>query len=198
MVRDAEELHDTLLTVGALSAVKWRVAHFLRRLVAQGRAASCQITDGPLLWIAAENWPVVRAALAVSAVTPAISLPERLDRAVESDEAIKTLVRGRVEISGPTTAGRIAGQLGLDAAAVDRTLLQLEAEGCVLRGRFTHETDGTEWCERRLLARIHRRTLDGLRRQIQPVDTDAFFRFLLATMESETTHSRSAAFVCRM
>jgi ATP-dependent helicase Lhr and Lhr-like helicase len=180
VVRDAQELHEALLTVGALSAVEigeWR--SFFDELVVQGRAASCQITDGPLLWIAAENWPVVRAALAVSSVTPAISLPERLDRAVESEDAIKTLVRGRVEISGPTNADRIAALLGLKGSLVDSALLRLEAEGCVLRGRFTKETDGTEWCERRLLARIHRRTLDGLRRQIQPVATDSFFRFLL-------------------
>jgi ATP-dependent Lhr-like helicase len=180
VVRDAEELHETLLTVGALGADEageWR--EFFDDLVAQRRAASCQVTGGPLLWIAAENWPVIRSALPVSLVAPTIVLPEGLERELEAEDAIKTLVRGRVEISGPTDAERIARQLGLDVAAVDGALLRLEAEGCILRGSFTRESAGTQWCERRLLARIHRRTLDGLRRQIQPVDTAAFIRFLL-------------------
>jgi ATP-dependent Lhr-like helicase len=180
VVRDTEELHETLLTLGALSAdeaAAWR--KFFDELVAAGRAASCQVAEGPLLWIAAENWPLIRAALPEAGVTPQIALPDRLERDVTGDEATKSLVRGRVEISGPTTAARIARQLGLIAVAVDHALLQLEAEGCILRGRFTQESNGTEWCERRLLARIHRRTLDGLRRQIQPVDTASFFRFLL-------------------
>jgi ATP-dependent Lhr-like helicase len=180
IVRDAEELHETLLTVGALGADEareWR--ELFDDLVAQGRAACCQAGSGRALWFAAEVFPVIRAAWPAGKVTPAVSLPEWLDGERTVEEAITMLVRGRVEISGPTHANRIACQLGLDAAAVDRALVQLEAEGCVLRGRFTTETDDVEWCERRLLARIHRRTLDGLRRQIQPVEADAFFRFLL-------------------
>jgi ATP-dependent Lhr-like helicase len=180
VVRDAEELHETLLTVGALPADEvgeWRP--FFDKLVAQGRAATCHVKNGPQLWLAAENWPVIRAALPVTTVEPTISLPDRLDCEVAAEDATKTLVRGRVEISGPTTAGHIARRLGLAVAAVDGALLRLESEGSVLRGRFTQETDGTEWCERRLLARIHRRTLDGLRRQIQPIESDGFFRFLL-------------------
>jgi ATP-dependent Lhr-like helicase len=192
LVRDAEELHETLLTVVALSedeAADWH--GFFAELVAAGRATKCQVAHGPMLWIAAESWPVIRAALPVTARMPDIVLPERLERDVSAEEAAKSLVRGRVEISGPTNAARIAKQLGLNAAAVDQALLQLEAEGCILRGRFTQETDGTEWCERRLLARIHRRTLDGLRRQIQPVDTASFFRFLLERHGLGTTSQPS-------
>jgi ATP-dependent Lhr-like helicase len=179
VVRDAEELHDTLLTVGAVpaaEAAEWR--EYFNELVDQRRAAACRVASGPVLWIAAENWPVVRAALPIADVVPTLSLPEPLDREVSAEEAHKTLVRGRIEISGPTTANQIAGQLGLAADAVQSALVQLEGEGCVLRGHFTPEADGTEWCERRLLARIHRRTLDGLRQQIQPVGVEAFFRFL--------------------
>jgi ATP-dependent Lhr-like helicase len=107
-----------------------------------------------------------------------LTLPLGLDREVSAEEARKTLVRGRVEISGPTTTDRIAVQLGLSTSAVQTALQQLEAEGCVLRGHFHPGALETEWCERRLLARIHRRTLDGLRRQIEPVEAAAFFRFL--------------------
>jgi ATP-dependent Lhr-like helicase len=180
VVRDAEELHDTLLTVGALAAAEvpeW--SELFGQLVAGGRTSCCQISGGPLLWIAAEKWPLVRAALPVSTCVPNVVLPDALNGDVAADDAQKTLVRGRVEISGPTTARRIADQLGMPEAACLSALRQLEAEGCVLRGQFTRESNETEWCERRLLARIHRRTLDGLRRQIQPVEVETYFCFLL-------------------
>jgi ATP-dependent helicase Lhr and Lhr-like helicase len=90
------------------------------------------------------------------------------------------LVRGRLEISGPTTATRISQQLGMSLNSVQIALEQLELAGVVLRGSFTRETDELEWCERRLLARIHRLTLEGLRRQIAAVDPTVYLRFLLA------------------
>ena len=68
-----------------------------------------------------------------------------------------------------------------------RRWLALESEGFVLRGRFTAEAVATpaeagttlEWCERRLLARIHRYTIKTLRAEIEPVATADFMRFLL-------------------
>jgi ATP-dependent Lhr-like helicase len=181
LVRDADELHDTLLSVGALSVeegAEW--SEFFETLTPQGRAAECRVVDGPRLWIAAENWPVVRAALPIANLEPALELPESLEREVSKEDAQKILVRGRVEISGPTTAARVAAQLGMQPSEAESALARLEGEGFVLRGRFTPQADGVEWCERRLLARIHRRTLEGLRRQVQPVDADTFFRYLLA------------------
>jgi ATP-dependent Lhr-like helicase len=181
LVRDAEELHDTLLSVGALLAeegAEWKT--FFEDLVAQGRVAQCDVVDGPRLWIAAENLPVVRAALVIAAESPPIVLPASLEREMSKENAQKILVRGRVEISGPTTTARIAMQLGIGQDEAQWALTNLESEGFVLRGRFTRQADEVEWCERRLLARIHRRTLEGLRRQVQPVDAETFFRFLLA------------------
>ncbi len=105
LVRDAEELHDTLLSVGACRRMSRPIgATFFRHLVAQGRAAQCDVVDGPPLWIAAENWPVVRSALPIANVQPALALPAALEREVSKEDAQKILVRGRVEISGPTTA----------------------------------------------------------------------------------------------
>ncbi len=196
-VRDAEELHDTLLSIGALSeteGVPWRV--FFDELAGEGRVARCQVSGGPAIWVAVENWPVVNAAVSLADTTPPASLPESLRRDVTTDEARMQLVRGRLEISGPTTAGRIASVLGMETNAVQVALEQLELGGIVLRGRFTEEVppvatgEGShsappelEWCERRLLARIHRLTLDGLRRQVAPVDAVGFLRFLLAHHE---------------
>ncbi|HEY3393229.1 MAG TPA: DEAD/DEAH box helicase, partial [Lacipirellulaceae bacterium] len=181
LVRNAEELHDTLLSVGALMAdegAEWKA--FFEDLVAQGRVAQCDVVNGPRLWIAAENLPVVRAALVIATESPPIVLPASLERAISKEDAQKILVRGRVEISGPTTAARIATQLGMKPDEAQWALVRLESEGFVLRGRFTPQADDTQWCERRLLARIHRRTLEGLRRQVQPADAETFFRFLLA------------------
>src|SRR3972149_3102401 len=55
----------------------------------------------------------------------------------------------------------------------------LEAGGFVLRGRFSPGVSEDEYCARRLLARIHRYTLDRLRREIDPVSLQDYMRFLL-------------------
>jgi len=211
LVRDAEELHDTLLSVGALSAAEgsdW--LSLFEKLAGQGRAVRREVVDGPALWIAVEQWPVVAAALPLKDSTPPASLPASLQREVTLDDARQQLVRGRLEISGPTTAARIAQQIGMPLNSVQIALEQLELSGFLLRGRFTADAPSTgglhvdeslrdsdsrlgetrlrdaaatadiEWCERRLLARIHRLTLDGLRRQVAPVDTNGFMRFLLS------------------
>src|SRR5439155_15985985 len=65
----------------------------------------------------------------------------------------------------------------------EHALLALESEGVVLRGRFTPGRAGgheLEWCDRRLLARIHRYTLTRLRAEIEPVSPADFMRFLFA------------------
>jgi ATP-dependent helicase Lhr and Lhr-like helicase len=184
LVRDAEELHDTLLSVGALpesDGGEWR--DFFGVLAEQGRVVRREVVDGPTVWLAVERWSAVKAALTLVDTSPPSSLPESLDVEVATDDAKQLLVRGRLEISGPTTADRIARELGIDVAGVQIALEQLELAGFVLRGKFTDEAQQVEWCERRLLARIHRMTLDGLRRQVAPVDAAGFMRFLLAHHE---------------
>jgi ATP-dependent Lhr-like helicase len=94
------------------------------------------------------------------------------------EEAIIYLVRGQIECLGPTTAAALAQGLGLDLADVEGALIALENQGLVLRGHFTGVAE-LEWCDRRLLARIHRFTLEGLRRQIAPVPPEQFIRFLM-------------------
>jgi ATP-dependent Lhr-like helicase len=74
----------------------------------------------------------------------------------------------------------VASFLGLAPSDVEKTMLRLEAAGSVLRGQFTDSSGSeTEWCDRRLLARIHRLTLGTLRKQIQPVNAAQFMRWLL-------------------
>ncbi|HEX7879150.1 MAG TPA: ATP-dependent DNA helicase, partial [Candidatus Eisenbacteria bacterium] len=87
-------------------------------------------------------------------------------------------VRGRLEIAGPVTAEQLAAMIRLPRAAVDAALLAIEADGVVLRGHFTPGVEDLEWCERRLLARIHRYTISRLRSEIEPVTPAQFSSFL--------------------
>ncbi len=112
-------------------------------------------------------------------IEPALVPPEReRAQAWTREDAVRELVRGRLEAVGPTTAAALAAALGLAAGDVDVGLAALEREGFVLRGRFTPGLTELEWCERRLLARIHRYTLDRLRKEIEPVAAADFLRFL--------------------
>ena len=185
LVRSADELHDALLNLVAiddLEASPWSA--WLAALVTAGRAARISLSSGRELWFAAEKWPIVHAAHPAAQPQPPIALPEHLQQEVSASEAWTALARGRVEHSGPTTAAALADFLELDAGAISAALEALEGQGLVLRGRFTTDAQqqldrpSDEWCDRRLLARIHRLTLAGLRRQIQPVEPRDFLHFL--------------------
>ena len=81
----------------------------------------------------------------------------------------------------------MAGPLGISSADADAALLLLEADGVVLRGRFTPGETELEWCDRTLLARIHRYTLNRLRAEIEPVSPADFMRFLFRWQHVETS-----------
>jgi len=99
-------------------------------------------------------------------------------------------VRGRLEVIGPTTAADIADTFGLPAADVDFALAGLEHEGFAAARPLLLGVEGTEWCERRLLARIHRYTLDRLRKEIEPVNGRDFLRFLFKWQRLATGRAR--------
>jgi ATP-dependent Lhr-like helicase len=182
-VSSIDELHDALLVTGAIPSGEggrgkgegW--GPLMEELQRAGRAGVLQTT--PTLWVAAERLPMLAAAYPGAGCVPSLNVPER-DRAKTwtREDAIRELVRGRLEVVGPTTAVAIAAALGLPQADVEFGLGALEQEGFVLRGRFTPGATELEWCERRLLARIHRYTLDRLRREIEPVSAADFMRFL--------------------
>ncbi|MGH8286211.1 MAG: Lhr family helicase, partial [Steroidobacteraceae bacterium] len=88
------------------------------------------------------------------------------------------IVRGRLQASGPVTSSSLASAMRVDVSEVDAALIALEAEGFAMRGRFTPQATDTEWCERGLLARIHRYTVKRLRAEIEPVPARDFLRFL--------------------
>ncbi len=174
-----DELHDALLIMGAVPSAEagthasWKDKY--DTLVGAGRVTTL---DGRL-WVATERLPMVQAAFPGVTHAPAVTPPEREQAKVWSrEDAIRELVRGRLEVIGPTTASDIADALGLPVGDVDFALAALEHEGFALRGRFSAGVQATEWCERRLLARIHRYTLDRLRKEIEPVAAADFLRFL--------------------
>jgi len=178
----ADELHDALLVMGAIPSAEcgMRNAEFqalFGELVRAGRAATLQ-TEARL-WVAAERVPLLEAVFPGVKIEPPLVPPEReRAQAWTREDAVRELVRGRLEAVGPTTAAALAAALGLAAGDVDVGLAALEREGFVLRGRFTPGLTELEWCERRLLARIHRYTLDRLRKEIEPVAAADFLRFL--------------------
>src|SRR5205085_6347764 len=101
-------------------------------------------------------------------------------RAWSRDEALVEIVRGRLEGLGPTGVDALARPLGLSTGEITVSLATLETEGFAMRGRFTPEATAEEWCERRLLSRIHHYTLKRLRAEIEPVAARDFLRFLFA------------------
>jgi ATP-dependent helicase Lhr and Lhr-like helicase len=133
------------------------------------------------LWVAAERLPQLLAVFPHASLDPAIAAPASLTQTSWTrEDALVELVRGRLEGLGPVTAKGLAVSAGLPTGDIDATLLKLEAEGFVLRGRFTPGSEETEWCARRLLARIHSYTLNRLRQEIEPVSSADFVRFLLS------------------
>jgi len=177
--RNADELHDALLTSGFLTEAEGLAGEpgswqpLLEELTAAGRARALSAgATGPRLWVATERLDEL------AALHPT-SFPGSAAKATP-DAALRELLRGRLGILGPTTASALAASLGVTESDSQAALAALEGEGVVLRGRFTPgNADGTlEWCDRSLLARIHRYTITRLRAEIEPVSAADFMRFL--------------------
>ena len=208
-VRDADELHDVLHTLVALPVgnedfkipISSTWADYFNRLVSEGRASVASV-DGRRYWVAAER------ARSFASVFPSAGFEQKLaevERGVISrDDALLSMVTGWMSHIGPISASQLAEVLGLGASDVEKALLRMEAAGTVLRGKFTNSNASQnsvelrwtgepkaavptssgaeveiEWCERRLLARIHRLTVGMLRKQIEPVTAAQFMRWLM-------------------
>ena len=136
--------------------------------------------------VAAERLPLLRVIYSGAVVEPELALPDSVrGKTWDRADAIRELVRGRIEVCGPVTVLELAEVLMLQRSEIDAALLALEAEGFVLRGKFHPEVSEQEWCDRRLLARIHRLTIDRLRAEIQPVSIQDFYRFLFACQRAD-------------
>jgi len=178
---------------------------FAARLISDGRATIARWADQEAV-VAAERVQMARAALTDVAFEPNLN-PPGSPTLPEPDDATRAIVQGWMECLGPVTVSALASWLSVPMLRIEASLLRLESEGLVLRGQFTesHKLQGTsgkpeiaptihssdlnlepcnlklhlEWCDRRLLARIHRLTIGRLRREIDPVSVADFIRFLL-------------------
>jgi ATP-dependent helicase Lhr and Lhr-like helicase len=191
-VRDAEELHDALLSLVALpthgiwpgtrvgrklqeSVPAWN--EYFELLAGERRAGRAWVGDRTY-WVAAERVKAFEQIFSDARFET--HLPD-LESAPKSREGVVLdLATGWMLHSGPVTVTELGGVLGLGAADAEKAMLRLEASGAVLRGQFTDASSGeTEWCDRRLLARIHRLTLGTLRKQVESVTAAQFMRWLL-------------------
>jgi ATP-dependent helicase Lhr and Lhr-like helicase len=196
-VRDAEELHDALLTLIALpvrantdasvsnqlhnkvreSAAAWNP--FFEQLAQAHRVTRAHV-GSETYWVSAERMnnfvQIFPSTTFEDSAVPIFESPGTSNR----EDALHAFVTGWITHSGPITANQLASILCLPTSDIDKSFLRLESSGVILRGKFTdpasHET---EWCERRMLARIHRLTLGQLRKQIQSVSPAQFMNWLL-------------------
>ncbi|MCH8297558.1 MAG: DEAD/DEAH box helicase [Chloroflexi bacterium] len=186
-MRDADELHDALLVLGVLpepTALTMDVAEgtgaiqqWFESLVAAGRAYRME-SDGVAYWAAAERLTLLRPIYPDANIDP--SPPAHLlDGDGVREDNIYSVLRGWVECSGPLTVTEAVQSLGIPQDDLQYAFGRLENEGVVLRGSFRTGVEGEEFCDRRILARIHRSTIDTLRREVEPVPPAAFMRFLL-------------------
>ena len=175
--RDAEELHDLLLSlVLARPRVEW--TEWFRALVGEGRAQTAA-RDAAVLWCAVESRALVEAMLPEAAFSPDLRAPAGSEAGDDPAEAAACCLRGHLDLSGPVTAAALCDVTSLPAGLVAAALARLEAEGFAVRGSFDPALDGEQWCSRRLLVRIHNRTRERQRREISPVTARELMRFLL-------------------
>ena len=203
--RNPDEMHEGLTGLGVVTDAEvagnsgW--ASWLAALAQAGRATRLLLathdvpvqaspgTGKPIeagiahaetgLWVAAEGLALAQALYPGAGIQPLIEIPAGYAQTSDDrGEQLRDLLRSRLGGTGPTTAEELASQLQLPSNEIEAALVALQGEGYVLQGRFTPGAERDEWCERHLLARIHRYTLKRLRREIEPVEPRDFARFL--------------------
>ena len=207
-VRDSDELHDVLQTLVAVpeeigdgewqDAIAswmpflapllegWRVVR--ANIPAQARLAKDAGTGHPQNGGTRRYFVASERAKDFALIFPPaqfeVAPPELPSNTASRDDALLAMVTGWMMYCGPVTSGALAYWLGLSVAEVEQALLRMEASGSVLRGNFTGLAKGSEpataeWCDRRLLARIHHLTVATLRKQVEPVTAAQYMRWLL-------------------
>ncbi|MEJ2179661.1 MAG: DEAD/DEAH box helicase, partial [Gammaproteobacteria bacterium] len=185
--RDADELHDALVLLGFVTETEMTsfiqhnntVHSYLDMLTTEQRIAHCTLMDTHKIWVAAERLHEVQIVFPDYTATSTITaIIDNKNQDYSKQQAILELVRSRLEGLGPATANQLATDVAMNAADINQALLTLEQEGFAIRGQFTSNEHHLEWCDRRLLARIHRYTIKSLRSEIKPVSISDFMQFL--------------------
>ena len=180
--RDIDEMHEALTSLACINETEAR-AHegwpqWLDALARSGRATRMQIAQDEALWLPVERLTCLRAVYPDAAFAPRLEAPKGFDDEWPYEDALVDILRARLSGLGPEPVPTLARSLALPASSVAAALVKLESEGYAMRGRFTPGAAQDEWCERHLLARIHRYTIKRLRREIEPVERADFVRFL--------------------
>jgi len=185
-VASEDELHDALVLFGFLTEKEGFYGNgfqgwesYFAQLVQENRANSFKSDNGETLWIASERIPQFRIVYPKFILDYPTQLPDRIENEEwDYSKALIEIMRGRMEALGPVMPSVLIHSSGLPESVVQQSLLGLESEGFIFRGQYTQQTEEIEWCERRLLARIHRYTLQKLRKEIEPVSSSDFMRYL--------------------
>ncbi|MFL1516018.1 DEAD/DEAH box helicase [Pseudomonas prosekii] len=193
-----DEMHEALMSLACITEAEaqvnpqWR--EWLDALAPSGRASRLQINQEQSVWLALERLTLLQAIYPQAKLAPPLQALRGFDEVWEADEALLEVIRARLSAFGPLPLPAIAEPLGLASNDVSQALARLESEGYVLRGQFTPGAEQDEWCERHLLARIHRYTVKRLRREIEPVALQDFMRFLFDWQHlSSTTQGQGSA-----
>jgi ATP-dependent Lhr-like helicase len=197
---NADELHDALMQLGFMTVAEGErnnLQALFDELVSERRACVLHPQTNPVatargsesVWIAAERLTPLRAVYPAALLTPEIaSPPSYADETWAFADALVEILRGRLEGLGPVTVAALAASAALQADQIEAALIRLESEGFAMQGSFTPDCQETEWCSRRLLARIHRYTLNRLRKEIEPVSAADFMRFLFVWQKVAPDH----------
>jgi len=180
--RSSDELHDALVVLGFLTDGEIQVmvnsdTSLLTRLTDSQRATCLNLPEHNI-WVAAERLQEMRLlhpdALLIPKIVPVL---DAKNSGFTPEDALRELTRSRLEGLGPVTVSKLAHDLLLSEAQLQAALLALENEGFAMRGQFSQQ-QAEQWCDRRLLARIHRYTIKSLRKEISPVSSSGFMQFL--------------------
>ncbi|MGH8157502.1 MAG: DEAD/DEAH box helicase [Rhodanobacter sp.] len=217
-VRDADEMHEALTLLGfvtkeevatnngwgerlqALAKAKRATQLAIRPAGAASAATLPPVVAGAAptekqihhIWTSAEKLPLWQSLHPLAAMQPPIAAPaEYATQAWSREDALLELVRHRLGGLGPVTVTAMAQSMAVEGGDIEHALLRLQSEGYVMQGRFTADADATEWCERHLLARIHRYTIGRLRREIEPVSRRELMRFLFDWQHVSAASRRS-------
>lgn len=191
VVRTADELHDALMVLGfitegeatrgkvdadVLGSCGWQ--HLFEELAEQSRACKLIPDCNNSLWVATERLHEFLEVIPRAVLDTNKNTPPPVFEGFQTENPLLEIIRSRLEGLGPVTAEQLAKPLAINTQKIDQVLLLLEQEGFVIQGHFTQQNKSLEWCERRLLARIHRYTITRLRREIEPVSVADYMHFL--------------------
>ncbi len=185
-IRNADELYEALMVGGVLTEEEIRKKSnlnlqqaFLSELINENRATKVFIEGhNTPIWVAVERLPEFLKIFPEGIPEPEIPVPSDIIKEAEKIlNPLLEIIRSRLDISGPVNVKELSEVLPVKTSEIEQVLLALEAEGFVFRGHFSSST-ADEWCERRLLARIHRYTIDKLRSEIKPVSPSEFMHYL--------------------